>query len=424
MTTVIDLNGQPTPSMSTASTTTLTNQSLGEPLTQTNQNATRRNLSSHRPDHQPRSGRGRWLSSALLVLTMASTVALSGCAGKILSGSGPSVNTLVDEEVQVEGNFEVIDLSAQTIAPYLRQGDEVPDPSITAPKIPSIRLLPGDVVSIAISDSAANSALFAPLAAGGTRFPNMRLNERGQIKLPYAGVINAKGMSLEGLGEAIQRQLKDYTTDPQVMVDLTGDLSGSVLVAGAVAKPGRFSALQGPLTLLDAINQAGGPALEPHLVKVIVRNGETSQSLSYEDVLAGDNLVLAPRSEVIVERARKRFVAMGAVGRPGLMDLPSNNPSLLEVLGTAGWLKDSTADPSGVFVFRLETNPGEMTPTAKVFRLDLSNPAAVFLARRFLVEPEDAVYVTNAAVYEWQKIISPILQVLILGNTVNNASFM
>ncbi|KCB46535.1 hypothetical protein L538_3811 [Bordetella hinzii 4161] len=43
----------------------------------------------------------------------------------------------------------------------------------------------------------------------------------------------------------------------------------------------------------------------------------------------------------------------------------------------------------------------------------------MFLARQFLVQPEDAVYVTNAAVYEWQKIISPIVQVLVLGRTIN-----
>ena len=367
----------------------------------------------------------RFIRPLAVLVAMLSVAGLNtGCAGNILSGSGPSHGQMINQQSQVDGNYQVIDLTAQTIRPYMRLRDAELTASVTPPSVPEIRLLPGDVVTVMVSDSANTSPLFAPLAAGGTQFANMRLNQRGQIKLPYAGVINAQGMSPEGLAAAIERQLADVATDPQVMVQLTGDLSGSVLVAGAVAKPGRFSALQGPLTLLDAINQAGGPVLEPHLVQVIVRNGTTTSSMSYEEVLAGKNAILAPRSEVIVERARKRFVAMGAVGKPGLMDLPSNNPSLLEVLGTAGWLNDSRADASGVFVFRLEQELGQTEPTATVFRLDLSNPAAVFLARQFLVQPEDAVYVTNAAVYEWQKIISPILQVLILGNTVTNASFM
>ncbi|WP_258231321.1 hypothetical protein [Achromobacter pulmonis] len=126
----------------------------------------------------------------------------------------------------------------------------------------------------------------------------------------------------------------------------------------------------------------------------------------------------------MLERARKRFVAMGAVGAPGLHDLPSNNPSLLEVLGTVKGLNEVKADAAGVFVFRLvdekDAITGELKSAAKVFRLDLKQPAAMFLARQFLVHPEDAVYVTNAAVYEWQKIISPIVQVLVLGRTIEN----
>jgi polysaccharide export outer membrane protein len=205
-------------------------------------------------------------------------------------------------------------------------------------------------------------------------------------------------------------------------VDITGDLSGSVLVAGAVKAPGRFSALEGPLTLLDAINRAGGPQMEPHLSRIIVRTGERSYAFNYEELLSGKNQLVPPGAEIVVERARKRFVAMGAVGDPGLHDLPSSNPSLLEVLGSVKGLNESKADSSGVFVFRLEdqldNETGLKSPKAVVFRLNMKEPAAMFIARQFLVQPEDAIYVTNAALYEWQKIISPIVQVLVLGRVL------
>jgi len=106
------------------------------------------------------------------------------------------------------------------------------------------------------------------------------------------------------------------------------------------------------------------------------------------------------------------------LAQPGLHDLPSNMPSLLEVLGVAGGLRESTSDASGVFIFRLtDGQPGDPSapPKAEVFRLNMKNPEAIFIARQFLVQPEDAVYVTNAAVYEWQKVISPIVQVMLLG---------
>lgn len=165
---------------------------------------------------------------------------------------------------------------------------------------------------------------------------------------------------------------------------------------------------------------AGGPVLEPHLINVTVRTGKQVYTLNYDEVLSGGNRQLAPRSEVILERARQRFVAMGAVREPGLRDLPSRNPSLLEVLGSVGGLEENKADPQGVFVFRLNSHPKAGEPSAEVFRLDMRKPESIFLARSFEVLPDDAIYVTNAPVYEWQKIISPIVQTLVLGRTVNN----
>jgi polysaccharide export outer membrane protein len=227
-------------------------------------------------------------------------------------------------------------------------------------------------------------------------------------------------MTLRDVEKTIRTSISGRAIEPQVIVELVGDISGSVLVAGAVKAPGRFSTLQGPLTLVDAINRAGGPVMEPHLTRVVMRTGTAAFAYNYEDLLSGKNLIVPPRSEIVVERARKRFVAIGSVEKPGLHDLPSNNPSLLEVLGTVGGLRESTADASGVFVFRYFANSDKSVTEPVVIRLDMSRPEAFFLAREFLVLPEDAIYVTTASVYEWQKIISPIVQTLVLGRTLRN----
>ncbi|MCY1431169.1 hypothetical protein D9M71_471320 [compost metagenome] len=50
-----------------------------------------------------------------------------------------------------------------------------------------------------------------------------------------------------------------------------------------------------------------------------------------------------------------------------------------------------------------------------VLRLNMRDPAAIFYARQIAIKPDDTIYVTNAAVYEWQKVISPIVQTMILG---------
>jgi len=354
-------------------------------------------------------GRLRLLRGGALLMAAA---ALSGCG--ILSGAGPYRASISTDQGSTSPQYEVIDLVATSIAPFSRPPAPRPVSTVSQLPVGNVYLIPGDVIALMISDSAQEGTLFSPLSAGGTIFPKLRVDASGNISLPYAGSVKVSGMTLSQVENKVRQRLKGKTVDAQVHAELVGNLSGSVLVAGGVKAPGRFSALQGPLTLLDAINMAGGPVLEPHLVNVVVRTGSKVFTYRYQELLEGKNQPVPPRSEIIVERARQRFVAMGAVKTPGLHDLPSANPSLLETLGAVGGLEEAKADPTGVFVFRLVDN-GTEQPLAQVFRLNMRNPESIFLARQFLVHPEDAVYVTNAAVYEWQKIITPIVQALVLG---------
>ncbi|MDR6714697.1 polysaccharide export outer membrane protein [Pseudomonas hunanensis] len=346
-----------------------------------------------------------------LALLACLTLTVAGCGGTV-SGAGPYKGTI---EAQNE-SYTLVDINASTIGPYLQGVARPPIATVMKPVSPETRLMPGDTLNVLIADTAPEgAALFAPLATGGTQLKS-RIDTKGMLSLPYVGRQFVAGMTLNQVEDMIRRQLKGITTDVQTHVELVGDLSGSVLVAGAVKTPGRFSTLQGPLTLLDAINQAGGPQMEPHLVNVTVRNGTNVKQYNYEEVLAGNNMLLQPNSEVVLDRARQRFVAMGAVGEPGLRDLPSQNTSLLDALGSVGGLREANANPEGVFVFRM-ADGALAKPT--VLRLNMRDPAAIFYARQIAIKADDTIYVTNAAVYEWQKIISPIVQTLILGRTAN-----
>lgn len=356
---------------------------------------------------------------ARTAVTAGAIMTLAGCAGSILSGAGPYQRTIEGSANDENAPYTLIPITPLTIATYSRPPESELTDAVSQTAMPSIKLVPGDVMRLVISDSA-QGGLFAPLAAGGTIFERVRVESDGHISLPYVKQLNVRGLTLSQAETAIRKRLRGVATDPQVHAELVGDLSGSVLVAGAVKAPGRFSTLQGPLTLLDAITQAGGPTLEPHLINVVVRTGKSVRQIGYEQLLNGKNGPIPPNSEIVLERARKRFVAMGAVNSPGLHDLPSNNPSLLEVLGSIGGLRENAADPTGVFVFRLAApKDTKQEPVAEVFQLDMRDPVSIFLARKFLMQPEDAVFVTNSAVYEAQKIVSPIVQVMLLGRTVD-----
>ncbi len=358
---------------------------------------------------------------------------LAGCSG-VISAAGPGASTIINSKQKdssgaptLENGYKFVELKPSTITEYMRPQTTQLKTNISKPSIPDLRLTAGDVIRVMISDSAEDGALFAPLAAGGTVFDKVRLNSQGSISLPYVGNLSLKGLTTSQAEARVREQLTKFVSDPQVFISLTGDLGGSVLVAGDVNKPGRYSTLEGPLTLLDVVNLAGGPKLEPYLVDVVVRNGSSVQRYNYEELLNGLNHPIAANTEVVIERARKRFVAMGAVSKPGLHDFPSKDPSLLDVLGTISGLNEQKANASGVFVFRLSDgitfDPVTNTITSKekpiVFQLNMKDPTSMFVAQQFRVQPDDAVYVTNAAVYEFQKLISPIIQVLVLGNALD-----
>lgn len=355
------------------------------------------------------------LSKASMLGACIMAITLTGCGGT-LSGAGPYKGTI---ESKTDA-YILVDINAATLAPYMRTTPKPLAYQVGNPQPSEVRVMAGDVINVLITDNAPEgTGLFAPLSTGGTQL-KVRIDNKGMISLPYVGYQFVAGMTLVQIENMIRQKLKGVTSDVQAHVDLVGDLSGSVLVAGAVKAPGRFSTLQGPLTLLDAINQAGGTLMEPHLVNVTIRNGANVSTFNYEEILSGNNIVLRPHSEIILERARQRFVAMGSVGDPGLHDLPSQNTTLLDALGSVGGLKEANANPSGVFVFRLDESNLKAPPKATVLRIDMRDPAAIFYARQLLLRPDDTIYVTNAAVYEWQKIISPIIQTLLLQRAVGS----
>lgn len=362
-----------------------------------------------------------------LLSVLAVSLALSAC-GSLFSGTGPSKRQIFTQADRESANYTLISLTPKNILPYIKAPQPELKSDVSETAVPELRLTPGDVIRVVVSDSKHAGAIFSTLMAGGSIFEKARVDAQGQISLPYAGEINVSGLTIVEAKNTIRERLKPYARNPQVYVTLEGDMGGSVLVAGDVNNPGRFSTLEGPLTVLDAINQAGGPKNEAYLMNVIVRNGDSVKSYNYQKLLNGLNFPVAANTEIVLERASKRFVALGAVGEPGLHDLPSQSPSLLEVLGRVGGLAEQRADARGVFVFRVpeqvvyDEELGIVVSDDKpiVFHLDMTNPVSLFLAREFLVWPDDAVYVTNAYMHESQKMISSIVQVLVLGSTIDN----
>jgi polysaccharide export outer membrane protein len=97
-----------------------------------------------------------------------------------------------------------------------------------------------------------------------------QVDPEGKIRLPLVGIIDAKGYSVFEFAAELERVLGErYLRDPQVTVRVSTATRQIVTVEGAVARPGLFP-VQGPLTLLQAVAQAGGTTTEADASNVIV----------------------------------------------------------------------------------------------------------------------------------------------------------
>ncbi|MBI2719976.1 MAG: polysaccharide biosynthesis/export family protein [Rhizobiales bacterium] len=313
--------------------------------------------------------------------------------------------------------FTLVEVTAENVANYRVSASNDSAGTGGIPGAPRVSLSPGDVINVRIAESK-EGGLFAPLATGGTSFANVRVDYKGNISLPYAGQLKVEGLDPNAVGEQIKAKLNGVTFQPQVYVELVSDRGSSVLVAGDVKAPGRFSMMDGPMTLIDAVNRAGGPVRAPHQEDVIVRRGGKVMRVSYAKILDGRNAQLRAGDEVLLEPNLKVFNALGAVTKTGQVEFTKPNLTLLDALSQVGGLDNANSSNRGVFVFRLRepkawldgSNKWQQGPA--IFQFDMSVPETMFLAQAFGMRPDDTIYVTNAPSVEWLRSLAPIATTL------------
>jgi polysaccharide export outer membrane protein len=165
--------------------------------------------------------------------------------------------------------------------------------------------------------------------------------------------------------------------------------------------------------------KAGGVSIEPAVAIVRVTRGGKSGKVWLEDLYSNPSLDIAlrPGDRITVERDTRAFVALGATGAQSRVPFENQTLSAIEAIAIVGGLNSSTADPTGVFVFRNE--PEEIANAVlgrrdlkgdqrMIYVLDLTQPTGMFEARDFVVRDGDTVYVTEAPFVQWTKTLSAI----------------
>jgi polysaccharide export outer membrane protein len=100
----------------------------------------------------------------------------------------------------------------------------------------------------------------------------IQISPSGMITYPLVGDIQVAGLSIFQLRDKIRDGLSKYIINPQVSIAVTAVQSQKVIVLGEVNSPGLFS-LEGPMTVLEAMSQAGGFTVDAKQKSVLLIRG-------------------------------------------------------------------------------------------------------------------------------------------------------
>ncbi|HET7687218.1 MAG TPA: polysaccharide export protein [Candidatus Macondimonas sp.] len=243
------------------------------------------------------------------------------------------------------------------------------------------------------------------------------VREDGTIFFPYAGVVQVAGKTVEEIRRDLETKLRPYIQSPQVDVRVVGFRSKKVYVTGEVGKPGIVPVTDVPMTIMDAINLAGGFDKEraDQRTAYLTRNGER-RALDILALYSGSqgNLLLQDGDVLYVpNNTQNKVFILGEVEKQQAVLMDQGRLTLADALAGAEGINLSTADTRGIFVIRAvpsvtaDGNPGPVQ--ANIYQLDLHDAAALVLADGFQLQPRDLVYVSSSSLVRWNRVIQQIL---------------
>ncbi|SFS05206.1 polysaccharide biosynthesis/export family protein [Yoonia litorea] len=326
----------------------------------------------------------------------------------------------VTREAQTElpPTVTVIQLDAQNIRQFNpASSTPVQSATLAGPSGWKYRIGPGDVLSVLVFNHPELTMPAGPQRSAAES--GFRVQSDGTFFYPFVGQVQAAGLAPEDIRTDLRLRLAEYIADPQLEVRVAAFNSQAINVTGAVAMPSRHSLTTVPMTLVDAINAAGGLKDNADAERVTIQRNNRTYNVDLDAFLSrgvvSNNPVLGAGDVVYVpERESEEVFILGEVNQSASIDLEGEELSLTQALAGQGGINQIRADARGVFVFR-------GTPAAmRVFQLSVASPTGFLLGTDFLLQPGDVVYVTRSPRQRWNDTILGLLPTVGAVNTTTD----
>ena len=279
----------------------------------------------------------------------------------------------------------------------------------------------GDVLSIVVWDhpELSNAATVPSGAVAGTGADQATtattappagfiVDHEGMIQFPYAGEIKVGGLTQDQARTLLTNRLSKYLKQPRVTLRVQSFRSKRVYVDGEVRTPGLQSINDIPMTLVEAINRAGGVLPTGDQSQIVVNRSGVNYEINLPQLVQRGvnpaNIMLADGDVVRVRsRDESKVFVSGEVVSPRALPMYNGRLTLNEALGESGGLNPISADGSQIYVVR--RNGADQV----VYQLDGRAQGALAMAEGFELSPRDLVYVAPTALTNWNRTISQIL---------------
>lgn len=355
------------------------------------------------------------LARAIALLATAALVAACG-----LPRSGPNKREIFAGSVERNGDAFIV-----TVTPAVTQATAI-QPTFgfsqsfrNAGVVASDLISAGDTINVTVYENVKDDPLLGNTGQRVSGLSEIQVDGQGYIYIPYAGRIKAAGQTPEGLRQAITRKLEDQTPDPQVSVARRAGEGSTVSISGQAGLNGVYPIEASTRTLSTMLAKAGGVTVDPSIAIVRVTRGGNTGKIWLNDLYENPSLDIALRAgdKILVEEDSRKFLALGATGAQSVVPFESETLSALEAIATVGGLATMSADPTGVFVLRDESEEIARAVLGRddlvgdqriVYVLDLTEPTGLFEARDFMIRDGDTLYVTEAPFVQWQKTLGAI----------------